>query len=109
VRRGDFVIGVASRVYGKPRPHLVVQTDAVGPEDCGSVLLCPTTGEVSGLKMWRVLVQPTSENGLREMSEIMVDKLTAVPLDRIRQVIGRADDVTMRQVERAMLLMLGFS
>ena len=37
MRRGDLVVGVASRAYGKPRPHLVVQADAIGPADCASV------------------------------------------------------------------------
>jgi mRNA interferase MazF len=109
MRRGDVVIAVARGEQGKPRPWVVVQGDAMAGSGCGSVLLCPTTSDISGILGWRVPVEPTAGNGLRAPSEVMVDKLAAVPLGRLREVIGRLDAATMRAVDRALLLVLGFS
>jgi mRNA interferase MazF len=109
MQRGDLVLCVMAREHGKPRPALVVQGDAMARSGCGSVLLCPTSSDVSGILGWRVAVHPTPVNGRHLPSEIMVDKLTAVPLGRVRDVIGRLDDTAMREVDWALLLVLGFS
>jgi hypothetical protein len=39
----------------------------------------------------------------------MVEKLAAVPVRRLRGVIGRPDAGYMRLVDRALLLVLGFA
>ena len=39
----------------------------------------------------------------------MVDKLLALPRDRLRDCIGTADDDTMLAVNQAMALMLGLA
>ena len=44
MRRGDLVIVAASGDYGKPRPAVVVQTDAV-PATHTSVVICQMTSE----------------------------------------------------------------
>jgi mRNA interferase MazF len=109
VKRGDVVIAVARGEQDKPRPWVVVQGDAMAGSGCGSVLLCPTASDRSGILGWRVLVETTAANGLRAPSEIMVDKLAAVPQGRVREVIGQLDAATMRAIDRALLLVLGFS
>jgi mRNA interferase MazF len=83
-----------------------MQGDAMAESGCGSVLVCPTTSDCSGILGWRVGVEPTLENGLHQPSEIIVDKLTAMPLGCLREVIGRVDAATMRAIDRALLLVL---
>jgi mRNA interferase MazF len=56
----------------------------------------------------RIVVEAMPTTRLRKRSEIMVEKLAAPPRERLRQVIGRVDDGTLRAVERALLLVLGF-
>lgn len=109
MRRGDVVIAAVRGEQGKPRPWVVVQSDAMAASGCGTALLCPITSDISGVLGWRLAVEPTAENGLHRPSEIMVDKLAAVPLERVRGVIGRLDPATMQAVDRALLLVLGFS
>ena len=109
MRRGDVVLVALPGDHGKPRPAVVVQGDALSAEDCGSVVVCPLTTTLTGTESFRVAVEPSAENGLRQRSEVMVEKLAGVARPRLREVVGRLDRATMRAVERALLLVLGFA
>lgn len=106
LRRGDVVLVVLKGDYGKPRPAVVVQSDAL---NVGSVVVCPCTSDVTGAGDFRVAVAPTAETGLDRTSEIMVEKLAAVARSSVRGVVGRLEAAAMREVERALLLVLGFA
>ena len=108
MKRGDVVLVALQGDYGKPRPAVILQNDLITGEQSDSVIVCPMTSEVSGMREFRVLVDPASENGLRSRSEVMVEKLAGVPRRRLRDVIGRLDDKAMQAVEQAALLVLGF-
>lgn len=108
IRRGSFVVVVVPGAYGKPRPALVVQTDLFS--DLPSVVVCPLTSTVRGdADQFRLTVLPTTANGLRDVSQIAVDKITVVPRTRIGETIGRADDALLRRVSRALALFLGIA
>lgn len=107
MRRGDLVLAAFKGDWGKPRPFLVVQADLIGAYGYGSVVVCPLTSELTGGAVCRVPVEASPGTGLHARSEIMVEKLAAPPRGRLRRVIGRVDDATMREVERALLLVLG--
>lgn len=109
MRRGDVVLTILSGDYGKLRPAVVVQGDAVTEANYGSVVVCPMTSDSHQGLLVRVRVAPTAENGLRAQSEIMVEKLAGVPVRRLRNVIGRLDAATMRAVDRALLVVLGIA
>ena len=105
MRRGDLVTIATSGDYGKPRPALVVQSDAF--EALPSVTVLPLTSDIHDAHLIRVTVQPTSENGLRAVSQVMIDKVTTVPRSRVGEVIGRADAGSMRVVDVALGRFLG--
>jgi mRNA interferase MazF len=104
MKRGDVVTVILSSELGKPRPAVVVQTDSLK-----TVLVCPITSFSSGPSIFRVPVEPTSTNGLKLQSEVMVDKISPANRQRIGEVVGTFDDVTMRRLERSMALALGFA
>jgi len=52
-------------------------------------------------------VEPSPANGLQAISQIMIDKVTTVPLAKVRGTIGHADDALMIRVNRALALFLG--
>lgn len=106
VKRGDVVIATFSGDYGKPRPAVVVQTDLANPTH-GSFVLCPITSHLEDAPLFRLPVTPSSENRLEKSCQIMVDKITAIRKDRVRQVIGRLDDDTMIRVNRSLAFWLG--
>jgi len=72
-------------------------------------IVCPLTTTLTGLGDFRVMIEPTPGNGLRARSEVMVDKLAVAPRRRLREVIGRLDDATLRGVDRALALVVGIT
>ena len=91
--------------YGKPRPALVVQSDLFS--ELPSVTLLPITSDLRQVTTFRLMLQPNTTNGLRKQSQIMVDKLMTVPVDKVADVIGRLDARQMSEVSRMMAVFLG--
>ena len=105
MRRGDLVLAVGFGDYGKQRPHLLVQNEALldgGP----SVILCPLTSDLRDAA-FRVRLDPTDANGLATASDVMVDKVAALPLSRTRRVIGHIARPQVLEIDAALRLMLG--
>lgn len=100
MRRGDFVTIATSGDYGKPRPALVVQSDAF--EALPSVTVLPLTSEIHDEHLFRITVKPTKSNGLMAASQVMVDKATTIPKTKVGNVIGHAGVETMRTVNIAL-------
>jgi mRNA interferase MazF len=109
VRRGDVVLVALAGDYGKPRPAVIVQSDLLNSEAPSSYIVCPLTTTLTGQFEIRVPVEPSSTNGLRARSEIMIEKVSAASVQRLRDVIGRLDASTIRSVDRALLLVLGIA
>ena len=103
-QRGDLVRVSLQGDYGKPRPALVVQSDLL--EELDSVVLCPVTSALRNAA-FRVTVEPNPSNGLRALSQVMVDKLSTLPRAKVSEPFGRLDDERMKAVDRALLLVVG--
>ena len=97
-QRGDLVTVSLQGDYGKPRPALVIQSDLL--TDLESVVLCPVTSDLRNAA-FRVTVEPNPANGLRTLSQVMVDKLATLPRTKISEPIGRLDEARMKTVDRA--------
>ena len=104
-RRGDLVIAVFGRDYGKPRPAVVIQSDLFN-QSHASAVLCPISSDLTGLAIFRVKLLAARVSGLRTDSEVMVDKMATVDRDRIRQRIGRLTESQMEQVNAALRIWL---
>jgi mRNA interferase MazF len=100
VNRGDLITIALPGDYGKPRPALVVQSDAFSGLD--SVTVLRLTSQTHRLPLFRITVEPTIENGLVKRSQIMIDKAATVPRAKIGQRIGRLQPSTMRTVGTAL-------
>ena len=83
MKRGDVVTVAAAGDYGKPRPAVIVQTDAL-PETHASVVICQMTSEIVDAPDFRVTIDPTKINGLLVRSQLMADKPVTVRRRRIR-------------------------
>ncbi len=103
MKRGDIVI-VADRsagdFAGKPRPAVVIQDNAF--EHHASVTVCLITGRVRGWEMFRVPIGSDDITGLREPSEVSVDKIQTIRADRVGAHIGRAPGEVMFSVDQAL-------
>ena len=105
--RGDFVTIASQGDFGKPRPALVMQTDALSEHPSITVLLVSSTWIDAPLL--RVGVQPTPENGLQKPSQVMVDKAMTIKRDKVGPAFGRLDANTMVEVERCLAVFLGIA
>jgi mRNA interferase MazF len=108
MRRGDVVIVAVAGDYGKPRPAVIVQSD-VFPETHASVVVCQMTSEIIDAPDFRVLVEPSAQNGLRVRSQMMADKPIAIRKERIAQSIGRLDVEDMARVNVALAFAMGLA
>ncbi len=84
MKRGDIVLVVMQGDYGKPRPAVVVQTSLLTPTH-NSVLVCLMTSDCYDAPLYRITITPRPANGLQIVSQIMVDKIAALPLKRIKK------------------------
>jgi mRNA interferase MazF len=107
VKRGSVVI-VAHGDFGRPRPAVVVQADELGHATT-TLLVCPVTSNLSEKLPIRPAIEPTAENGLRVESQIMTDKMLAIPCDHVRQLVGAIDAEARGRLDTALLLVLGLA
>jgi mRNA interferase MazF len=108
VKRGDLVVVAMPGDYGKPRPALVVQSDLVNDAHA-SITVAPVSSTIVDTPLFRVTVEPSRRNGLRLVSQVMVDKVTTVRRQRLGQTIGRLEEDLMLRVSRALALWFGLA
>jgi len=105
VNRGDLWT-VAGGVYAsKPRPALIIQDDRYDATD--SVTVLPLTSTIVDAPLLRISVDATEMSGLRQGSQVMIDKLTTVRRSNVQEKVGRISASQLVEVERAMLAFLG--
>jgi mRNA interferase MazF len=108
MRRGDVVTVAAAGDYGKPRPAVVVQSDAF-PESHASVIICQMTSDMADAPAFRVTVDPSAENGLRARSQVMADKPVTIRRERIGRQIGRLDAEDITRLNTALAFVMGLA
>lgn len=108
MRRGDVVTVAATGDYGKPRPAVIVQTNAF-PETHGSVVICQMTSKLSEAPDFRITISPGTASGLRQPSQVMADKPVTVRRDRVGALIGRLNAEEMGRLNVALAFVMGLS
>jgi len=98
----------ASGDYGKPRPAVIVQTNAL-PSAHASVVICQMTSECSDAPDFRVSIEPTEKNGLRVRSQVMADKPVTVRRERIGPQVGHLDDKDVLRLNVALAFVMGLA
>jgi len=93
--------------FGKPRPALIIQADMFDQTGTVTVLLLSTM--LTDAPLIRLTVDPTAQNGLREPSQIMIDKAMSVKRSKVGKSFGRLDDGMMVAVNRSLAIFLGFA
>jgi mRNA interferase MazF len=108
LKRGDVVVVALPGDYGKPRPALIIQSDLFN-ETHASITVVPVTSTIVDAPLFRITVEPSRGNGLRSLSQLMIDKVTTVSRTRLTQSIGRLEDDLMVRVSRALALWVGIA
>lgn len=105
MHRGDLVICVQNGDYGKPRPAVIVQSNLFN-EKHSSITICPISTHVIETPLFRLLLPPHKNNGLKQVSQIMVDKITSLKRNKIHRKIGEVTSDQLKKLDEAILLWL---
>jgi mRNA interferase MazF len=105
--RGDVVIVATPGDHGKPRPAVIVQSNAI-PQSHASIVICPMTSELAEAD-FRITIEPGSSTGLRLRSQVMADKPVTVRRERIGQRIGRLAAADLARLNVALALAMGLA
>lgn len=108
MKRGEIWTAAGGSGYtGKPRPVAIVQDDRF--DATNSVTICSFTSDPTEAPLVRLLIRPDERNGLRELSSLMVDKITTVPRTRLGERIGWLGDEDLVRLGRAIIVFLGLA
>ena len=105
--RGDVVIVAAPGDYGKPRPAVIVQSNAI-PDSHVSVVICPMTSELTQAD-FRITIEPGPGTGLGVRSQVMADKPVTVRRQRVARRVGQLTAADMALLNAALALAVGLA
>ena len=108
MKRGDIWTVVSGASYaGKARPAVILQDDRFDATQ--SVTICALTTDPTEAPLFRLSVQPSETNGLREPCRLMVDKMTTIPKNKLGLRVGELDAQDVVRLNRAVIVFLGLA
>lgn len=107
MKRGDLAVIAAPGDYGKSRPAVIVQSDELKHID--SVMVALISSRQIEAPLFRLPIEAENGTGLRIPSDLMVEKVVAVPRRRIGPVIGRLRDEDVLVLNRMLAFALGLA
>lgn len=107
MKRGDFVTVDMPDVFGKPRPAMILQSDLFAEHATVTIVL--VTSMMVEAPLFRVTVEPSALNGLRQPSQVMVDKIITVGKEKVGKPFGKIDKDTLLEIERCLAVFLGLA
>jgi mRNA interferase MazF len=106
--RGDIYVAAVRGPYtGKLRPVVIVQDDRF--DATASVTVCPLTTNAVEAPLTRIVLEPTQATGIDQPSRIMVDKITTMPRENLRDRLGRLANEDLIRLNRALVVFLGLA
>ena len=108
MRRGEVWTAAGGKDYaGKPRPVVIVQSDAFDATE--SITVCGLTTNPTEAPLVRPVIEPNDTNGLNVACRLMADKLTTMPRATLGNRVGRLADEDVLRMNRAILVFLGLA
>ena len=106
MKRGEiWTVSAAGSYAAKPRPALILQDEDFS--QLLSVTICPLTTDPTELPLFRIPIAPAPENGLRQVSRVMADKVTTVPRTKLGRKLGTLSRAELLAVDQAIVTFLG--
>jgi len=98
MKRGELWIGAETGYASKPRPALIVQSDRYSDDE--SVATCLMTSHATDASgaAYRVALPKSGANGLKVDSFVMLDKIVAIPRQKLVKRIGVVDPQKMDEI-----------
>ena len=111
IKRGELYYADLSPVVGSEqggiRPILIVQNDT-GNKFSPTVIAAAVTSKIGKAKLPTHIELNADQFGLRKDSVILLEQIRTLDKKRLKERIGELSPVTMRKVNVALLISLGF-
>lgn len=112
VKRGDIFYADLSPVVGSEqggiRPVLVVQND-VGNKYSPTVIAAAITSRINKAKLPTHIEIEAADYGLQKDSVVLLEQIRTIDKKRLREKIGRLDEIQMIKVNDAIAISFGLS
>ena len=112
IRRGDIFYADLSPVVGSEqggvRPVLIIQNN-VGNRYSPTIIAGAITSQLTKAKLPTHIEVVNGQFGLQKDSVILLEQLRTLDKRRLREKVGALDRETQRQVDKAILISLGFA
>jgi mRNA interferase MazF len=106
MQRGDVVTVSAPGAYGKPRPAVIIQGDALNAvANSSNVALITST--IVDAPLLRLTLPPTPANGLRQTSQVQINRIVTLPMEKMGARIGRLEDSQLVELNRLLAVVIG--
>jgi mRNA interferase MazF len=96
--RGELWIGAESGYASKPRPALIIQSDRYSEDESVVTCLVTSHGTDASGSDYRVAISTSDANGLKVDSFVMLDKIVAIPRQKLVKRIGAVDPEKMNEI-----------
>lgn len=111
VKRGDIYFADLSPVVGSEqggvRPVLVIQND-VGNRYSPTVIVSAITSQLTKAKLPTHIELSSSQYNLPKNSVVLLEQIRTLDKRRLKEKITVIDDSKMKEINRALLISLGF-
>lgn len=82
------------------RPAVIISGDTMN-KNLNLVIVCPFTSKIHNYK-GNPIIEPTSENGLKKESEILVFQARSVAKKRLRKKLGVLNDEILDEIHQTL-------
>jgi mRNA interferase MazF len=106
IKRGEIWTVRWTGLASKPRPALVIQSEAY-LQTSTDILALITSEDASPGSLLRLAVTADEHNGLLHDSYICLDKLMAIPLANIDKRLGAASLEILHEIDARLIKILG--
>jgi mRNA interferase MazF len=107
VRRGEIWTATGDVNATKPLHVVIAQDDRFDATD--SVTVLPITTTLVEAPLLRILVEPSTINGLKQASHVMIDKITTTRRTKVQTQLRTLSRRDMIRIERSLLVFLGLA
>ena len=111
IKRGDLFYADLSPVVGSEqggvRPVLVLQND-VGNKYSPTVIVSAVTSQIGKAKIPTHVELDKIEYGLKSDSVVLLEQIRTLDKQRLKEKIGVLDPQKMQEINKAILISLGF-
>lgn len=112
IKRGELYYADLSPVVGSEqggiRPILIVQNDT-GNKYSPTIIAAAITSQLNKAKLPTHIELSANEYGLAKNSVILLEQIRTLDKRRLKERIGELSQVTMKKVNVALLISLGFN